>query len=56
MPLSTPQVWGHDHEGAYRQLPLNLPAMAYVLLLTKAGPTLWRHNVLLFGAVASVWA
>ena len=53
---SIPHVWGHDHEGAYRQLPLDDPSVAYVLLLTKDGPTLWRHNVLLFGAVASVWA
>ena len=23
--------------------------------MTDDGPTLWRHNVLLFGAVGSVW-
>ena len=46
---------GHDHDGAYRQLPVQNPSHAYMLLLTPAGPTLWRHNVLLFGAVASVW-
>ena len=49
------QIWGHDHEGAYRQLPLRHPHQAYVLIQTKDGPELWRHNVLLFGAVASVW-
>ncbi len=50
------RLWGHDHEGAYRQLPLRHPDEAYLLLHTKRGPTLWRHNVLLFGAVGSVWA
>ena len=47
-------VWGHDHDGAYRQLPLDDPRQAYVLLLTPEGPTLWSHNVLLFGSAASV--
>ena len=51
-----PLVWGHDHDGAYRQLPLDDPSVAYVLLLTPAGPTLWHHHVLLFGSAASVWA
>ena len=50
-----PLLWGHDHEGAYRQLPLRKPNEAYLLLMCKKGPTLWRHNALLFGAVASVW-
>ena len=50
------QIWGHDHEGAYRQLPLRNPNEAFLILNTPAGPTLWRHNVLLFGAVGSVWA
>ena len=31
-------------------------AIAYVLLLTPDGPTLWHHHVLLFGSAASVWA
>ena len=54
---STPlRVWGHDHDGAYRQLPLNDPRQAYVLLLTPDGPTLWSHNVLLCGSAASVWS
>ena len=30
--------------------------MAYVLLITPDGPTLWHHHVLLFGSAASVWA
>lgn len=51
-----PLVWGHDHDGAYRQLPLDDPSIAYVLLLTPDGPTLWHHHVLLFGSAASVWA
>ena len=49
-------VWGHDHDGAYRQLPLDDPRQAYVLLLTPEGPTLWSHNVLLFVSAASVWS
>ena len=32
-------VWGHD--GAYRQLPLQDPSLAYVLLLTPDG---WSYN------------
>ena len=31
------------------------PEDAYVLLHTPKGPTLWSHNVLLFGSSASVW-
>ena len=49
-------VWGHDHDGAYRQLPLQDPSLAYVLLLTPEGPTLWLHHVLLFGSAVSVWS
>ena len=45
-------VWGHDHDGAYRQLPLADPETAYVLLQTPQGPTLWHHHVLLFGSAA----
>ena len=48
-------IWGHDHEGAYRQLPCRNPDHAYMIIMTEDGPTLWRHNVLLFGAVGSVW-
>ena len=49
-------VWGHDHDGAYRQLPLNDPEVAYVLLITPEGPTLWNHSVLLFGSAPSAWS
>ena len=49
-------IWGHDHDGAYRQLPLAEPSVAYALLITPDGPTLWHHHVLLFGSAASVWA
>ncbi|CAE7455981.1 unnamed protein product, partial [Symbiodinium pilosum] len=54
-PTADMHVWGHDHDGAYRQLPLDNPENAYVLLHTPQGPTLWSHNVLLFGSSASVW-
>ena len=54
-PTADMHVWGHDHDGAYRQLPLDNPESAYVLLQTPDGPTLWSHNVLLFGSSASVW-
>ncbi len=36
--------------------PLNDPSLAYALLLTPDGPTLWLHHVLLFGSAASVWS
>ncbi len=49
-------IWGHDHDGAYRQLPLAEPSVAYALLITPDGPTLWHQHVLLFGSAASVWA
>ena len=49
-------IWGHDHDGAYRQLPLAEPSVAYALLIAPDGPTLWHHHVLLFGSAASVWA
>ena len=54
-PTAEMHVWGHDPDGAYRQLPLDNPENAYVLLHTPQGPTLWSHNVLLFGSSASVW-
>ena len=51
-----PQTWGHDHEAAYRQL-LGAPQwLLWVLLFTPAGPTLWKHLVLVFGAKGAVWA
>ena len=55
-PQSQLDVWGRDHDGAYRQLPLDDPEVAYVLLITPEGPTLWNHNVLLFGSATSVWS
>ena len=48
-------LWGHDHDGAYRQLPTLEPAVAALLLLVPGGVSLWLHNALLFGASGSVW-
>ena len=50
------QTWGLDHEAAYLQLPAKEPGHTFVILETPAGPTLWKHNVLLFGSAASVWS
>ena len=55
-PNQPPVLWGHDHEGAYRQLALDDPDVAFMVLMTPTGPTLWRHRVLLFGASSAVWA
>ena len=52
----TPVLWGTDQADAYRQLPLKEPSEAWMIHFAKTGPTLWRHNALLFGATASVWA
>ncbi|CAE7826193.1 kanC [Symbiodinium sp. CCMP2592] len=49
-------IWGLDHESAYRQLPALDPSHTYVVLATPEGVTLWRHTVLMFGSVASVWS
>ncbi|CAE7836892.1 unnamed protein product [Symbiodinium sp. CCMP2592] len=49
------RLWGLDHEAAYRQLPVEDPSHTFVVLNTPQGPTLWKHNVLLFGSTASVW-
>ena len=51
-----PELWGTDQQDAYRQLPLMRPEESWVILFTPCGPTLWRHNALLFGSTASVWA
>ena len=51
-----PQISGNDHEGAYRHFPVRDPHETYLLLWTAKGLTIWRHNVLLFGSTASVWA
>ena len=48
-------LWGHDHEGAYRQLPTAEPELSYMLLITEEGVSVWQHVVLVFGATSSVW-
>ena len=48
-------VWCQDLWAAYRQFPIQRPSDAFALLLTPAGPTLWQHGVLPFGAASSVW-
>ena len=53
--LDRQAVWGHDHDGAYRQLRIANPNDAFCWLPGDP-PTLWRHNRLLFGSAASVWA
>lgn len=54
--LPTPQTWGQDHEGAYRQLPGWPRSVMWMVLMTASGPTLWQHLVIVFGAKAAVWA
>ena len=51
----TVHLWGHDHEGAYRQLPTAEPELSYMLLITEEGVSVWQHVVLVFGATSSVW-
>ena len=51
----TPEVWVHDLDAAYRQIPVRDVDKAYMILQTPSGPSLWRHNALCFGAAASVW-
>ena len=48
-------IWGHDHQSAYRQLLLDQPQMALLLLFTEFGPTFWMNHVYLLGASGSVW-
>ena len=48
-------VWGHDHEGAYRQCALADPTSAFFVLPTKHGPMIFQHSVLMFGAKGAVW-
>ena len=50
------RAWGHDHDGACRGFPAKHTEIMYVVVLTKAGPVLFRHNALNFGARGSVWA
>ena len=46
---------GHDHEAAFRQLLVEAPELALLILFTEHGPTLWHNHVLSFGATGSVW-
>jgi len=48
-------VWGQDPESAYRQLPVRDVNNAYVLHRVGDLRLIFRHSVLLFGAVSSVW-
>eukprot|EP00438_Fugacium_kawagutii_P035819 Skav235285 [mRNA] locus=scaffold874:522184:536384:- [translate_table: standard] len=50
-----PQIWGHDLQSAYRQIPLDHPGHSVSILLTPSGPMAWRHRALSFGATGSVW-
>ena len=49
-------LWGADHESAYRQLPVAEPDHTHVLVRIPGGWTLWKHRCLLFGSTASVWS
>ena len=55
-PTASLLIWGLDHESAYRQLAAEDPDHTWVTLPTPHGITLWRHTVLMFGSVDSVWA
>ena len=50
------ELWTHDLDSAYRQFPIKDRSVGYSVLFTPAGPTLWCHSALCFGASASVWA
>ena len=50
------ELWTHDLDSAYRQFPVRDRSVAYTVLITPSGPTLWCHGALCFGASASVWA
>ena len=49
-------LWGHDHDGAYGQLPLRRPGAALCVVVTPWELMVWAHAVLLFGALGAVWA
>ena len=50
-------LWGHDHEGAYRQFPAFPRKLMWAVLEGEGGSfSLWQHCVMIFGAKASVWA
>ena len=48
-------IWAQDLHSAYRQYSVENPSHCYVVVMTPAGPTLWRHKVMPFGATASVF-
>lgn len=50
------EVWGHDLDAAYRQLPVRNPHRCHVVLQLGHGVSLWRRNALSFGSTASVWS
>ena len=54
--FACPTIWGQDLDAAYRQIPVLPDAMAFTVLVTPEGPTLWRHTACPFGAAASVWS
>ena len=54
--VESPCIWIQDLDAAYRQIPVLPDRMAYTVLVTPDGPTLWRHAAAHFGATASVWA
>ena len=54
--FACPTIWGQDLDAAYRQIPVAPDAMAFTVLITPWGPTLWRHTACPFGAAASVWS
>ena len=49
-------IWGHDHEGAYRQFGPRHPELMYVVVPTSRGPVIFKHNALNFGSKGAVWA
>ena len=50
------KLWGHDHEGAYRQFPARQRRLMWAILEGDCGFSLWQHCVMVFGAKAAVWA
>lgn len=54
--VGTLNVWGHHHDGAYRQLMNSNPCWTMCILVAAFGATLWAHTVLPCGAEGAVWA
>ena len=54
--LPSALLWGHDHEGAYRQFPAGPRQLLWSILEGPQGFSLWQHCVMVFGAKAAVWA